>query len=275
MNSYDLDDLERRDPAVIARLTALLEPVLWRWFRPVVRGLDRIPSGAALYVGNHNGAFLTPDTFIFGVALFRELGLDYVPYGLGHEIAIAMPPFRQILLPLGAVRASHDNALRLFADGRKVLVYPGGDYDAMRPYRHRNRVVFGPRRGYNRLALRAGVPIVPVVTAGAHETLLILDDGRPIARFLRLDKLLRLKVFPITLSLPWGLTFGPPPTHLPLPTRIFTEALDPISFDRSGEEAANDRDYVEACHDRVLAAMQASLTELAAERLASGGKVLL
>ncbi len=122
MNSYDLDDLGRRDPAAIDRLARLLGPLLDLWFRPVVRGLDRIPDGAALYVGNHNAAFLTPDTFIFGLALFRKLGIEHVPYGLGHEIAIAMPPFRQILLPLGAVRASHDNALRLFAAGRKVLV---------------------------------------------------------------------------------------------------------------------------------------------------------
>lgn len=275
MARYDLDDLQQRDPAMIQRLADWLEGPLWRWFQPELGGFERVPPGAALYVGNHNGALLSPDSFVFGIALLRRLGVEYVPYGLGHEVAISLPGFRQLLLPLGAIRASQENALRLLADGRKVLVYPGGDYDAMRPYRHRNRVVFGPRRGYIRLALRGGVPIIPVVTAGAHETLLILDDGQPIARLLRLDKLFRLKVFPISFSLPWGLTLGPPPTHFPLPTRIFTEILEPIVFERSGEEAAADRDFVQACHEQVIGRMQAALTVLAAKRVAAGGKVVL
>lgn len=271
---YDIDRLDNRDAAVIQELGDLLEPVLHRYFQPMVRGLNRIPTGAALYVGNHNGSLLTPDTFIFGMAVLRERGIQDVPYGLGHEFAISLPIFHQLLLPLGAVRASRQNGLRLLAAGHKVLVYPGGDLDAMRPYRHRERVVFGERRGYLRLALDADVPIVPVVTAGAHETLLILDDGRWLARWLRLDKLLRLKVFPISLSLPWGLTVGPAPPHLPLPTRIFTEVLEPIELPRKGRDPG-DPAYVERCHELVHTRMEDALRRLSKERRDRGGKVFL
>ena len=75
-------------------------------------------------------------------------------------------------------------------------------------------------------------------------------------------------MLPIVLSLPWGLTVGPPPPHFPLPTKIYVEFLEPIHFDRSGEEAASDAAYVEACHEQVLGAMQAALTRMAAERRA-------
>ncbi len=268
---YDYDSLHNRDPVAWDRIVRLLEPALWRWFRPVVRGLDRIPEGAALFVGNHNAATLSPDTFVFAIALYRERGLADIPYGLAHQLVVTLPGFRDLLIPLGAVRASHENAHRIFAHGGKVLVYPGGDLDAWRPYRHRNRIVFGDRRGYIRLALRAGVPIVPVVTAGAHETLIILDDCRWLARLLRADRLVRLKAWPLTLSIPWGITVGPPLPHFPIRSQFFQEVLDPIEFERSGEDAAGDDAYVEQCNAHVVDAMQDALARLAADRLAAAG----
>ncbi|MFO7566357.1 MAG: lysophospholipid acyltransferase family protein [Enhygromyxa sp.] len=275
MHHFDIDDVDQRDPAFIERFADLLQPLLRCYFRPDIQGIERIPDGAGLYVGNHNACLLTPDTFVWGLALLRERGIDDLPYGLGHELAISFPGLRNLLLPLGAIRASHDNAARLFAADRKVLVYPGSEYDAMRPYRDRDRVKFGPRRGYLRLALRHGVPVIPVVAAGAHETLLIIDDCPWLARLIRADKWLRLKTWPLAVSVPWGLTLGPVPPHLPLPTRIFVEFLEPIQFDRSGEQAANDPDYIEACHHRVLETMQTGLERVAKRRLVAGGKLLL
>lgn len=272
-----LDELDAasRDPAFVARVAELVGPLLERYFRPVITGLERIPPGPALYVGNHNACMLTPDTFVFGVALLRERGLDDLPHGLAHGVALRVPGLRELLVPLGAVPASHESAAKLFAAGRKVLVYPGSEYDAMRPYRKRNRVIFGPRRGYVRLALRHGVPIIPIVAAGAHETLLIIDDCRWLARLLRSKRWLRLDAWPLALSIPWGLTLGPVPPHIPLPTRIFMEVLPALRFERSGEAAAADHDYVEACHRAVIEPMQESLERLAAQRLAAGGKLLL
>jgi 1-acyl-sn-glycerol-3-phosphate acyltransferase len=263
---YDIDSLDQRDPKLVARFFESLEPFLEKWFQPRVRGLERIPDGPALYVGNHNGGLLSADTFVLGAHVMRSRGISAMPYGLGHEIAISLPGVKQLLVPLGAVRASHENAHRLFARGDKVLVYPGGDLDAMRPYSKRNRIVFGARRGYIRLALREGVPIVPIVAAGAHETYLVLHDGRFLAKALRLDRLFRLEVFPITLSVPWGLIVGITPPYFPMPTRIFLEFMEPIRFERSGEDAAHDDDYVEQCHLRVHSAMERTLTRLAEER---------
>ncbi len=268
MRQYDIDSLDNRDPALLERLISVIEGVLVPYFRSEVRGLERIPPGAALYVGNHSGGLITPDTFLFGAAVYRAHGIDAVPYGLGHEFAISIPVVHQIIVPLGAVRAGHKSAHGLFSRGSKALVYPGGDYDAMRPFRHRNRVVFGGRRGYIRLALREGVPIIPVVTAGSHAGFMILDDGRWLARLIRADRLLRIKVWPITLCLPWGLVVGPALFYLPWPTRILIETLDPISFDRTGEAAANDEAYVRECADRVESAMQQALDRLAEERAA-------
>ncbi len=266
LTTYDIDRLDNRDPDLIARSIERLTPFMEAWFRPVVRGIERIPDGAALYVGNHNGGLLSADTFVWAAAAYRAHGIDAVPYGLGHEVGIQIPGLHQVLVPLGAVRASHDNGRRLFAEGRKVLVYPGGDLDSMRSFRDRHRIIFGPRRGYVRLAVRGGVPIVPVVAVGAHSTFVVFDDGRWLARALGLRRLFRLEVWPITFSLPWGFFVGVGPPYFPLPTRIFVEIMEPIQFDREGEEAASDAEYVEQCHTHVLSSMQATMDRLVAER---------
>lgn len=269
---FDIDRLDNRDPAYVARVADALEPLLDRWFRPEVRGLDRVPeTGPVLYVGNHSGGLGSFDTFIWICKAYRQRGLDAVPYGLAHEVAISWPVLNELIVPLGAVRASHDNARRLFEAGHRVLVYPGGDLDSMRPFRHRDRVVFGPRRGYVRLALRQGVPIVPVVASGSHSTFVVLDDGRWLARRLGLPRRLRLEVFPITLSVPWGLTLGITPPYVPLPTRVLVELLPPVTFDRTGEDAAADDAYVERCHERVHAQMESTLRRLSRERRADRG----
>ncbi len=194
-------------------------------------------------------------------------GLDDVPYGLGHEFAISLPIVHQVIVPLGAVRAGHDNAHRLFERGKKVIVYPGGDVDNMRPYRHRNRIIWDGRTGFARLAIREGVPIIPVVTAGSHATLYIIDDMRWLAKLLRLDKPpVRSHVWPLSLSIPWGLTLGPMLTYIPWPVKFLQEVLDPITFPRTGGEASEDRAYVKECAEQVHRTMEDALQRLAAEQ---------
>lgn len=263
---------ELRDVRFLRRFADFFEPLFERWFAPDVRGLERIPPGPALYVANHSGGFLSPDTWIFGLAVLRERGLAHVPVALAHDVVSKAPLVGPFVRRLGSVPASSGGAHRVFTHGEKVLVYPGGDLDAFRPSSRRDEVVFGARRGYVRLALREGVPVVPVVSAGSHAGWWVVDDGRAWAKALGTHRFLRTDVLPLTWSLPWGLTLGAPP-YVPLPTRIVIEVLEPIAFDRSGEDAASDESYVERCHAQVHGAMQAALSRLAVDRRAKGAFV--
>ncbi len=263
---YDPDSLENRDPAKIAEFLDRMDPVLERFFHPRVSGLQRIPSGPTLYVANHNAGVLMPDVFIVASAIFRQRGLDDLPFALAHDLALKAPALNRMLCPLGAVRARAGTAERILAAGHKALVYPGGDVEVMRPFSQRDKIVFGQRRGYVKLALRAGVPISPIVTAGAHSAFVVLDDGGNVARALGLDRWARVNVRPTILSFPWGLTFGVPPPYVPMPTRIRSEVLAPIHFAWTGEEAAADEKWVDECHRRVVDTMQTALTRLARER---------
>jgi 1-acyl-sn-glycerol-3-phosphate acyltransferase len=113
-----------------------------------------------------------------------------------------------------------------------------------------------------KLALRHRVPIVPVVSIGGQETALFLGRGERLARALGIDRLFRLKVLPISLSIPWGLNVGDLLGHFPLPAKLTTQVLEPIDLrERYGEEPDVQRVY-----DDVTGTMQATLDDLAAER---------
>ena len=121
---------------------------------------------------------------------------------------------------------------------------------------------FGGRKGFLRLALEEGVPIVPVVSIGGQETALFLSRGERLAKGLALDKLFRLKVLPISIAPPWGLNVGDMLGHLPLPAKITVEALPPIDLRREfGAEPDLDEVY-----DHLVRLMQETLDALASER---------
>ncbi|MGI8845566.1 MAG: glycerol acyltransferase, partial [Thermoleophilaceae bacterium] len=113
-----------------------------------------------------------------------------------------------------------------------------------------------------RLALDKGVPIVPVVSVGGQETALFLTRGEGLAKALRLDKLLRLKVLPVSIAIPWGLNFGDMLGHIPAPAKITIQVLEPIDLrERYGPSPDVDEVYGD-----LLASMQETLTALQAER---------
>jgi 1-acyl-sn-glycerol-3-phosphate acyltransferase len=258
----------RRDAAVLARRdrawTELTVPVIWSflraWFRPEVRGLDRIPaSGPVLLVGNHSGGNVAPDTLVFSAAFIRRFGARRPFYQLAHNLVVAVP----WLAPLrwyGTIAASPENARAALRAGAAVLVYPGGDWEAHRPVWQGHRVDFHDRHGFVRLALETGAPIVPVVSIGGQETALFLSRGELLVRKLGLHKRLRLDVVPISIALPWGLDVGDVFGHLPLPAKITIDVLPPIDV------RARFGDDVDAAYESIVLQMQRALDELAAER---------
>ena len=152
-------------------------------------------------------------------------------------------------------------------DGLAGLVMPGGDLDVWRPYSKRYDVQFAGRTGYARVALEAGVPVVPVANAGAHETFLVLTDGQKLASFLRLPDLVRAHIWPVHISLPWGLAVGPWP-HLPVPTKLryrFGPAIHPEQVGLAPGEEPTDA-QVDAFDALVRAGVQAELDRLRDQR---------
>jgi len=257
-------DLDQRDPDYIRDQLPGTWLVASLYFRADVRGLDRIPpEGSVLLVGNHSGGKVPPDTFVFTLAFCSYFGVERPFYQLAHNLVVSAPPLGW-LRKFGTVAANPENARLALESGAALLVYPGGDYEVHRPSWQRNRVDFGGRRGFVRLALEQNVPIVPVVSIGGQETALFLTRGEGLARVLWLDRIFRLKVLPISLALPWGLNVGDMLGHIPLPAKITIETLPPID---PRSEFGPDPDLDEV-YDHLLRLMQDTLDALAAERRA-------
>jgi 1-acyl-sn-glycerol-3-phosphate acyltransferase len=255
-------DLDERDPDYIRERLPLMWLVASVWFRGEVRGLGNIPdSGPVLLVGNHSGGNLTPDTILFTLAFSTFFGVERRFYQLAHNLVLAIPWLRS-LRKFGTVAASTSNARKALDSGAALLVYPGGDYEVHRPTWLGNKVDFGGRQGFIKLALEHDVPIVPVVSIGGQETAFFLTRGEGLARMLWLDRLLRLKVLPISLALPWGVNVGDMLGHIPLPAKLTIETLPAI--DPRAEFGADPN--VDEIYDHVLRVMQETLDALASER---------
>ncbi len=255
-------DLDERDPDYIRDLL----PTLWLmsslWFRGEVRGLEHIPAeGPVLLVGNHSGGNLTPDSGVFTVAFCSYFGVERRFHQLAHNMVLSAPGLG-FLRRMGTVAASHENARRALEGGAAVLVYPGGDYEVHRPTWESGTVDFDRRKGFLRLALDLGVPIVPVVSIGGQETSLFLSRGEGLSHALGLDRFLRLKVLPISLSVPWGINVGDFLPRVPLPAKITIQVLPAIDL---AQTFGPDPD-LDVVYDHVVGDMQATLDRLSAER---------
>ncbi|MBY6435136.1 1-acyl-sn-glycerol-3-phosphate acyltransferase [Rhodococcoides kroppenstedtii] len=217
-----------------------------------------LPAGPVLFVANHGfGGVFDLNVLAFYSAYERIGGRRKVAV-LTHQIAWTLKVGRLVEL-FDATPANHRNAVHALRSGSHVLVFPGGDIDGFKRWSDRNRVLFAGRTGYARVAVEAGVPIVPVVTAGAGESLVVLAEGKRLARWTRADKLLRVKTVATSVSIPWGLNVGlvgllP---YLPLPSKISTTVL-PAMEPADGESV---EDFAARVHRAMDDELQAMTTE--------------
>ena len=255
------------DPTAVAQVLRFASRFIGpgRYFELDARGMEHVPPKPVMVVSNHSGGTSIPDVWGFGFAWYRHFGVERIIHPLAHEIILSTRPTARFFGRIGVLRAGRGVAGDVLTRwGRDLLVMPGGDVDTWRPYKDRWKVQFGGRTGYARTAILAGVPIVPVANAGAHETLMVLTDGRGLARRIRLHELTRAIVFPISLSVPWGLTIGPWP-DLPLPARLRYRFGAPIAPPPLAPAAEPTPEMVGDMDAAVRASVQARLDELRRE----------
>ncbi len=267
-HQFDGWSLDERDPDVIKSFMPFWEWLYRYYFRVETDGWHHIPSqGKMLIVGSHNGGLAAPDMFMFMYDWFRRFGTERLAYGLMHPtVWKVVPDIAKLAAGCGAVVAHPKAAIAALQKEAAVLVYPGGAQDVFRPHHLRNKIYFAGRKGFIKLALRESAPIVPVISTGAHDTVIILADFYEQVRQLHewgmpwlfgIDPV----VFPIYLGLPWIVGIGPIP-DIPLPVQIHTRVCAPIVFERYGRKAAGDRKYVDLCYEKVCNQMQLELDSL-------------
>jgi 1-acyl-sn-glycerol-3-phosphate acyltransferase len=256
--------LDGPDYGFMRRQQYFWNPLVDYWFRMEMGGWDRIPEPPALLIGIHSGAPFVWDAWTVGIQWWRHFGDERPLHGTAHDALMAAPGIGAYFRRMGVLPAAQDSISAALAEGHDVALWPGGEIDSLRPWVKRDEAILAGRTGFVRMAIRAGVPIVPIATVGGPDSMPVLFSGRRLAKLLQLDRVARLKMFPIALSVPWGVNLAMLP-EIPLPTKIRTEFQEPVEVD-TDPDRAGDKQYVEAKYDEVQASIQRGMDKLARRR---------
>ena len=257
-------DLEGQDLKFMELQKYFWNPLMDYYFRMEIEGWERLPEPPALFIGIHSGAPFVWDAWTVGVQWWRHFGGERIMHGTAHDALMAAPLIGRYFRAMGVLPAAPDSIASALAAGHDVALWPGGEVDSLRPWTQRDEAILGGRTGFIKMAINAGVPIVPIATVGGPDAMPVITRGRNLAKLLQLDKLARIKVMPFAISAPWGIAPAMLP-EIPLPTKIRTSFQEPVKLARDPRKAKDD-DYVERKYEEVRKSIQGGMDELARRR---------
>ena len=216
----DVDEWGRSEH-IRALARRLYDPIYRHWFRAEWDGLDKIPTeGGALLVANHAGA-IPSDAPAIMHGIETELGRPV--YGLADHLFKALPVVGTMWARAGGVAAHPENAYRLLREQNQlVLVFPEGGKGPGKTYSDRYKLRRFGRGGFVEIAMRAGVPVIPIAVVGAEESMPIVFKIPGLARALGAPYV------PITANM---MLMGPLGALVYFPAKFRLQVLDPVTFD--------------------------------------------
>jgi 1-acyl-sn-glycerol-3-phosphate acyltransferase len=237
-------------------LARLYDPLYEHWFRVEWEGFDKLPrEGGALMVANHAGAIpADAPSIMHGI----ERDLDRPVYGLADDVFKRIPLVNLGWSRLGGVQAHPDNAYRLLREQQQlVMVFPEGSKGPGKHYSERYQLRRFGRGGFVQIAMRAGVPIIPLAIVGNEETMPI------VLKLPTLAKALGLPYFPITANM---LALGPLGALIPLPAKLRIRVLDPVHLDVPPDQPRYSRSRIMDTSEDIRHAIQTELYDMLSRR---------
>ena len=244
----DVDEWGRSE-RMRALARRIYDPMYRRWFRTEWEGLEKIPTeGGALLVANHAGA-IPSDAPVIMHGIEEELKRPV--YGLADNLFRTIPVVGTLWSRVGGVPAHPDNAYRLLKEqGQLVLDFPEGVKGPAKTIDERYQLRRFGRGGFVEIAMRAGVPVIPIAVIGAEESMPTL------ARIPYLPSLVGVPYAPLTANM---LLMGPLGLVGYLPAKFKLRVLDPVHFDVPPDQERYSRSRVmdesEAIRDRIQSAL--------------------
>ncbi len=254
----DVDEWGRSEHmrALVRRAYA---PIYDNWFRVTWEHLDRIPTtGGALLVANHAGAIPSDAPAIMhGI----ETELHRSVYGLADHVFRTMPVVGTLWARSGGVVAHPENAYRLLRSQRRLaLVFPEGTKGPAKHYSQRYRLRRFGRGGFVQIAMRAGVPVIPIAVVGAEESMPV------VARVPTLAKLLGIPYFPITANMALAPLLGPLATVAYFPAKFTIRVLEPVRFDVEPDQPRYSRHKIMDASEAIRGQIQDALYDMLRKR---------
>ena len=253
--NYEVDKWGR-DLELVSEMEPFFRFMYEKYWRVTTSGLENIPAdGSALLVANHSGV-LPWDGAMVITAVATEHPHPRLIRALHLTRATEIPIVGLGLSRLGQVQALPENAERLLKEGELVLVFPEGVKGVGKPFSERYRLARFGRGGFVRVAIRAGVPIVPVSIVGAEEIYPNLANMKMLASMFNLPYL------PATPTFPWLGPLG----VIPLPTKWTIRFHKPIQVTDINHRPAEEPLLVSKISNQVRDTIQTSLYDILKKR---------
>jgi 1-acyl-sn-glycerol-3-phosphate acyltransferase len=220
-----------------------LGEVMTKYFRMEVEGLEHIPKkGPGLITANHSG-YSGFDAFMLCHHIYQHL--NRTPRVLTHHFWFLNQTTAIPAQKMGFIEANRKNGLETLQKKKLLVIFPEGEYGNFKPTTKRYELQ--PfKKGFIRLALETGAPIIPSLVIGAEETHINLAQ-------LKFTKYIRGVVLPLPLNL------------IPLPARWKIKFLPPIHLNH-GPEALEDDRLIRRLTEDIQDYMQIELTKEAKAR---------
>jgi 1-acyl-sn-glycerol-3-phosphate acyltransferase len=251
----DVDEWGRSERTrALAR--SIYEPLYSKWFRAEWEGLEKIPEvGGALLVANHAGA-IPSDAPVIMHGIEKELGRPL--YGLADYFFRSVPVVGTLWARSGGVSARPANAYRLLKEQDQLaLVFPEGTKGPSKSYTDRYQLRRFGRGGFVEIAMRAGVPVIPIAVVGSEEAMPVLF------RLPTLAKALGVPYVPVTANL---FAFGPLGVVLPFPAKFKLRVLDPVHFDIPPDQDRYSKSRIMEESERIRTQLQEAVYDMLRDR---------
>ena len=251
----DVDEWGRSE-RTRALTRTLYEPIYSRWFRTEWEGLEKVPTdGGALLVANHAGA-IPSDAPVIMHGIEKEL--ERPVYGMADYFFRTVPVVGTLWARAGGVSARPANAYRLLKEQQQLaLVFPEGTKGPSKSFTDRYQLRRFGRGGFVEIAMRAGVPVVPIAVVGSEEAMPIL------LRLPSVAKALRVPYVPVTANV---LVMGPLGVVLPFPVKFKLRVLDPVRFDVPPDQERYSKSRIMEESERIRTHLQEAVYDMLRDR---------
>lgn len=231
-------NIKMNDKVLYQTLPHFFMELMKTYFRVQVEGTENLPKrGAGLIVPNHSGV-----SGFDAMVLHHEVlqASERYPRVLTHHLWFLNKTTAIPANKLGFVEATTENGLKFLKRKQLVVLFPEGEYGNFKPSSKAYQLQEF-KRGFIRMALQTGTPIIPTLILGAEETHVNLSR-------LKLTKLLRGIVIPLPLNL------------IPLPSKWKIIFMEPVVLPYE-PKAASDRELVHELAEEIREKMQERLTQ--------------
>jgi 1-acyl-sn-glycerol-3-phosphate acyltransferase len=226
LNEYGYDPFGM-NPSWIQSFSAFSVLLYRYYFRAETHGIENVPEGRVLLIGNHAGNTVPIDGAMLALAMLLEAEPPRICRAMAEFYLPSIPWWNQMIHRGGAVVGTPENCKRLLKAGEAIMVFPEGSRGFIKPYSKAYQLQrFG--LGFARLALETDTPVVPVGIVGSEEQSPGLLDSK------RLAAMIGAPAFPITWTFP---LLGPLGYLMPLPVKYRLRFGEPMRLEGDPDDA--------------------------------------